>query len=144
MGHHVVAAASVWDMPWHPALVHFPIAFLFTASVLVLVRHTTDRMALERYVAPLLVVGAATLPFVVLTGLRDAGWFGIVDEFSLDEPLVWHVLAALATIGSAVGHLVIRVRRGDRLAPRLDIAFASSTAWLLLLTGLLAGEMVYS
>ena len=44
------ASGSVWDMPWHPALVHFPIAFLFTASVLVLVRHTTGRATLERYI----------------------------------------------------------------------------------------------
>ncbi|MFZ9628767.1 MAG: DUF2231 domain-containing protein [Ilumatobacteraceae bacterium] len=140
----LTATASFWDMPWHPALVHFPIAFLFTASVLVIARHATGRAALERHIAPLLVVGTATLPFVVLTGVRDAGWFGIFGEFELGEPLLWHVLAALATITSAAGHLVTRVRRRESLTPRTDLAFATSTAWLLLLTGLLAAEVVYA
>lgn len=131
-------------MPWHPALVHFPIAFLFTASILVLVRHSTGRDALERHIAPLLVVGTATFPFVVLAGFRDAGWFDIFTEFDPGEPLLWHVLAALATIGVVAAHLRTRVRSGARLTPRVDIAYATATAWLLLLTGLLAAEVVYS
>lgn len=140
----MIAAASVWDMPWHPALVHFPIAFLFTSSVLILVRHSTGRAALERHIAPLLAVGTATFPFVVIAGFRDAGWFGMFGELDPGEPLMWHVLAALATIGVVVTHLRARIRGGGQLTPRADIAFATTTAWLLVLTGLLAAEVVYS
>lgn len=138
-----VAAESVWGMPWHPALVHFPVAFLFTAAVLVVVRHTTGRDRLERHIAPLIAVGVATLPFVVVAGIRDAGWLDLFTELDLGEPLVWHVLAALAMCASATAHLTVRIRHGAALAARTDIALALGTAWLLVLTGTLAGEVVF-
>jgi uncharacterized membrane protein len=139
-----VLATSLWDMPIHPALVHFPIAFLFTASVLIVVRHATDRVVLERHIAPLLVTGVITLPVVMVAGLRDAGWLDLFRNADAGQPLIWHALVSICTAASAASHLAVRVRSEGNPARILDLSLAATTAWLLMATGLLAGEMVYT
>lgn len=139
-----VTAASLWEMPIHPALVHFPIAFLFTASVLIVVRHATARGRLESCISPLLVAGTLTLPVVILAGIRDAGWLDLFRDADPSQPLMWHALVAVLTTGSATTHVVLRSRADGRLSRTADLGFAVATAWLLVTTGLLAGEMVYS
>lgn len=143
MTRHVLAA-SIWDMPIHPALVHFPIAFLFTASVLIVVRHASGRALLERYIAPLLVVGVATLPLVMLAGLRDAGWLDLFRNADAGQPLIWHAFVSTCVAVSATSHVVVRARNDGRPDRRVDLSLAAVTAWLLVTTGLLAGEMVYA
>lgn len=141
---HSVLSTSLWDMPIHPALVHFPIAFLFTASVLIVVRHATGRLTLERYIAPLLVAGVMTLPVVMLGGLRDAGWLDLFRNADAGQPLIWHALVSTGTAASAASHLAVRARSAGSPARLVDMSMAATTAWLLVTTGLLAGEMVYS
>ncbi|MFM7044294.1 MAG: DUF2231 domain-containing protein [Ilumatobacteraceae bacterium] len=139
-----VLASSLWDMPIHPALVHFPIAFLFTASVLIAVRHATGRALLERYIAPLLIVGVATLPIVMLAGLRDAGWLDLFRNADAGQPLIWHAIVSTCVAVSATSHAVVRARSDGSPDRLVDLSLAAATAWLLVTTGLLAGEMVYS
>ena len=139
-----VLATSLWDMPIHPALVHFPIAFLFTASVVIVIRHATGRVALERYIAPLLVTGVITLPVVILAGLRDAGWLDLFRDADAGQPLIWHALVSTGAAASAASHVAVRVRGEGKPNRIVDLSLAATTAWLLVATGLLAGEMVYS
>lgn len=139
----VVATGSVWEIPWHPAVVHFPIAFLFTASVLVMVRHARGAAALERYITPLLAVGAATAPVIVLTGVRDAGWLDIVDDLDPSLPFLWHVVAGVMTLAAAISYAWRRLGRGRGVSRRADLAWAAALAWLLIVTGLLGGEVVF-
>lgn len=137
-------AASFWDLPWHPAVVHFPIAFLFTAGVAVLLRHLLGREALDRTARTMLPLGVATYPLVVLTGLRDAGWADFFRTLDMSQPLPWHVLAGVITIVVTAGWWVARRLFADTLTVRADCVFAGATVWLLVLTGLLAGEVVFA
>ena len=137
-------AASFLDLPWHPALVHFPIAFLFTAGVAVLLHHLIGRASLDRLAGSLIPLGVATFPVVVLTGLRDAGWGDFFRTLDMSQPLPWHVLAGVVTIVVSTGWWTARRMFADTLTVRADCVFAGATVWLLVLTGLLAGEVVFA
>jgi uncharacterized membrane protein len=137
-------AASFWELPWHPALVHFPIAFLFTAGVAVLLHHLLGRASLDRLAGSLIPLGVATFPLVVLTGLRDAGWGDFFRTLDMSQPLPWHVLAGVVTIVVSTGWWTARRMFADTLTVRADCCFAGATVWLLVLTGLLAGEVVFA
>lgn len=137
-------AASFWDLPWHPAVVHFPIAFLFTAGVATLLRHLLGRESLDRLARTLLPLGVASYPFVVVTGLRDAGWGEFFRTLDLSQPLPWHVLAGTITIVVTTTWWGARRMFADTLTVRADCVLAGATTWLLVVTGLLAGEVVFA
>lgn len=132
-------------LPVHPIFVHFPIALLTIVWILVAWRHWKDRPDLETYIRPALTTGVAVLPMVVLTGLRDAGWQDLVTDVSWRQPLVWHFIAAIASSIVFVAYWVFRRRHleAGSLTARTDINFATAGFWTLLMTGLIAGEMVY-
>lgn len=139
-----MAGGSFWELPWHPAVVHFPVAFLFSAGVLTLWRHATGRRSMVGPAAGLLLAGVATFPVVVLTGLRDAGWGELFSTLDFGQPLPWHIVAAIVTMVTATGWLVASRVLADTLTVRAECVLAGSTVWLLVMTGLLAGEVVFA
>lgn len=57
----------------HPALVHFPIAFLLLEAGLLAAYARRKRPELERMSLALLGISVASLPLVILSGVRDSG-----------------------------------------------------------------------
>ena len=132
-------------LPIHPIFIHFPIALLSLVWVLVALRHWRNTDHLETYIQPALAVGVSILPVVVLTGLRDADWSVLFTDIDWRRPLVWHFITAITTSMVFVAYFFYRRRRleAGTLTRRADINFATAGFWLLLMTGLIAGEMVY-
>lgn len=135
-----------FDLPFHPAVVHFPIALLTIAWVLIYVRHWRARADLEPFIGASLGVGVASLPVTVLTGLRDARWMELLVDWEWDDPLTWHVLFALGATVVFSAHFVYRrsSRSSGALSARRDVVLASSGFWLLLMAGFIAAEVVHA
>lgn len=138
-------SAEFLTLPIHPVFVHFPIALLTIGWALVVWRHWRDRPHLDAFIMPALGVGVAFLPIVVVSGLRDADWVEFLLEPAWDDPLIWHVLAAIAAAVVFTVHFLRRRRWIDdgEIPARTDVNLVTGGMWLLLMTGLIAGEMVY-
>jgi uncharacterized membrane protein len=131
-------------IPLHPAFVHFPLAMLSVTWGLVVAHHWSGSETLERLVAPFEWIGVSFLPIVILSGLRDAEWFEFLIEVEWDQPLVWHFAISMTASVVFTIHAVWRRNRGVETAGRwIDLGLTTTGLWLLILTGLIAGEMVY-
>ena len=127
--------------PLHPALVHFPIALLLSATaadVAWLAGLTGDTQ-----------FGAVLMAAGLVMGLLAMG-AGLVDFVKLDEALVPHALRHIAAVGLAwIGYGIALYLRRDSLsgpAPlgTASIAVSLASALLLSLGGWLGGRLVYT
>jgi uncharacterized membrane protein len=136
---------SFLALPIHPAFVHFPVAMLTTAWAITLFEHLTGSSRGARFAAGAEAMGVALLPVVLLTGLRDAEGLSFFADLQWDRPLIWHSIIALLAAVLFAAHVAWRYRAGDARSARPGIDVGLSTAGFasLLLTGLIAGEMVY-
>lgn len=135
--------AGFLDLPIHPAFVHFPIAFLTAGWVLTYVRHWRNRPSLEPYARTSLAVGVAALPFTIITGFRDANWSELFSDWVWSDPLMWHFLLAVGAAVLFTTHFALRTVRSS-ISPRVDIVMTTAGVWLLVMTGLIAAEIVYA
>lgn len=133
-------------LPVHPIVVHFPIALLTIVAFLVFLRHGRGRDELETFIMPALTTGVAILPIVFLAGLRDAGWGDLWTDRAWDQPLMWHAIAGSTTIILFVVYFLLRRSwvAQNYVRPRADLYLSTAGLWLLIMTGLIAGEMVYA
>lgn len=135
------------DLPIHPIVVHFPIAMLTTAWVLLVLGHATAD-GKRRFLGHVFMFEAiGVLAFVpsIITGFRDAGWLEVFREASWSGPLLWHLVTGL--LAGAVFSVHTWWRRRTVVEGRaiaVDLGLASVGFWLLLMTGLLAGEVVFA
>lgn len=131
-------------LPVHPVFVHFPIAMLSVTWGLVVAHYWSGSIAADRLVAPFEWIGVGFLPIVILTGLRDAEWLDFVTEVEWDQPLIWHFIVSLTASALFTAHVLWRRQRGaDGNGRWIDLGLTTAGFWLLVLTGLIAGEMVY-
>lgn len=132
-------------LPIHPAFVHFPVAMLTTAWVITLVEHLTGSSRGARFSGGAEALGVAFLPIVLLTGLRDAEGLTLLADIRWDRPLIWHSIIAVIAATFFVAHAAWRYRTGERRTarPGVDVGLSTAGFGALLLTGLIAGEMVY-
>jgi len=131
-------------IPLHPAFVHFPVAMLSATWGLVVVRHWTGSATWEGLVGPFEWIGVAFLPIVIISGLRDAEWLEFLIEVEWDQPLIWHFMVSMTAAVVFTVHAFWRRNRRVEGADRwVDIGLTTVGFWLLILTGLIAGEMVY-
>jgi uncharacterized membrane protein len=136
---------GISSLPIHPVFVHFPIALLTLVWVFVVVQHLHPT-AVPRLLTPWFEwIGIAFLPLTILTGVVDADGLGFLAERIWSQPLIWHFLAAISASIVFTGHALWRRKR--TLSNRtvwIDTGLVTLGFWLLLVAGLLAGEMVYT
>jgi uncharacterized membrane protein len=127
--------------PLHPALVHFPIALLLSATAADaawLVGITAD----THLAVILMAAGLAT-------GLLAMG-AGLVDFAKLEDAIVPHAMRHMATVGTAwVGYAIALFLRRDILSGGTQLTWPSVavslvSAGLLAIGGWLGGRLVYS
>jgi uncharacterized membrane protein len=127
--------------PLHPAVVHFPIALLLsaTAADLAWVAGLTS----DAHLAAILLAGGLTMGLVAMGA-------GLLDFSRVEEAVVPHVLQHMAAVGTAwLGYAVaLYLRRGvfTGSAEPGDVSIVVSlvSAVVLALGGWLGGRLVYT
>lgn len=136
---------GIETLPIHPVFVHFPIALLTLTWAFVLAGYIRPAVAPDLLVGWFEWIGIAFLPFTIVTGIVDADGLGFLTERIWSQPLIWHFLAALSASIVFTGHAVWRRRHTVlKRAVWIDTGLVTLGFWLLLVAGLLAGEMVYT
>jgi uncharacterized membrane protein len=126
--------------PIHPAVVHFPLGLLLTASVVDLLQ-LAGIWSDPQFAALLIAAG--------LLGGLGAMAAGLVDFARLDETIVPHALRHMGTVGLAwIGYAVALYMRREALTGSAEpsgasIAISLASAVVLGLGGWLGGELVY-
>lgn len=136
-----------FDLPVHPAVVHFPLAMLSATWVCLLLWHGTGATTWWSRARIFETVGVLTLPVTIAAGFVDLRGIGPLTAARWDQPLIWHVLAALGGSTLFVAHAVITRRRlagSTHASMAVDLGLATGGLWLIVLAGMLAGEMVYA
>jgi uncharacterized membrane protein len=134
-----------FDLPVHPAVVHFPFAMLSAAWVCLLIRHGTGVLGWAEHARRFETIGVLALPVTIVAGFVDLRGLGPLTETRWDQPLIWHVLAASAGSALFAAH-ALATRRAPEAGPLIAVDLGLSTAalWLLVLAGMLASEMIYA
>jgi uncharacterized membrane protein len=126
--------------PIHPAVVHFPLGLLLSATLADLAG-LSGIWSDPRFAALLMAAG--------LLGGLAAMAAGLYDFARLDEGIVPHALRHMAAVGTAwLGYAAALYLRRDALigaaeTPAASVAFSVASAALLGLGGWLGGELVY-
>lgn len=137
---------SVFDLPVHPAVVHFPVAMLVTAAVCVLIRYVRSDRAWATRARMFERVGVALLPLTVAAGFVDTRGVDFLRDRRWDQPLIWHFVVAVVTTAVFFFHFVWSRRitaDPTRRTVVIDVGLVTAGTWGLLLTGAIAAEMVY-
>ena len=127
--------------PVHPALVHFPIALLLSATIADLA--CLGGLTTNTHFAALLMAGG-------LAGGLLAMGAGMVDLIGLDQRLVPHATRHMTVMGLAwLGYAVALYLRKDTLSASAPLASAAvavslASASLLAIGGWLGGQLVYT
>jgi uncharacterized membrane protein len=127
--------------PLHPALVHFPIALLLSATV-------ADLAWMAGYFgdphfAAVLMAGGLVMGLAAMAA-------GLIDFAKLDEAVVPHALRHMAAVGTAwLGYAVALYLRRDVLSGAatvgsISLALSAASALVLALGGWLGGRLVYT
>ena len=127
--------------PVHPALVHFPIALLLSATIAD-VAWVTGITSNTQIAAVMMAAGLAA-------GLLAMG-AGMIDLIKLDEAVVPHAVRHMSVVGLAwLGYGIALYLRRDSLSESVAIGTAAVavsivSALLLALGGWLGGRLVYT
>jgi uncharacterized membrane protein len=127
--------------PVHPALVHFPIALLLSATI--------GDLAWAAGLTANTQVSAVMMAGGLAGGLLAMG-AGMVDLARLDQALVPHALRHVGVVGLAwLGYCIALYLRRDALSGAVSISMATivisvGSALVLALGGWLGGRLVYT
>ena len=134
------------DLPLHPIVVHFPLALLALAWLCLVIHYVRGGDVWSQRAGLLEVVGVVALLPTVVAGFVDTRGFGFMIHARWDAPLIWHSIAGLTSTAVFVGHYLWRRRLSALPTGALavvDLGLVTIGFWLLVLTGTIAGEMVY-
>jgi uncharacterized membrane protein len=136
----------VLDLPLHPIVVHFPLALLALAWLCLVIHYVRGSDVWSQRAGLLEAAGVVALLPTVVAGFVDTRGFGFMVHARWDAPLIWHAIGGLTSSAVFVGHYVWRRRLPERLSGSVaiwDLGLVTMGFWLLVLTGTIAGEMVY-
>jgi uncharacterized membrane protein len=139
-----------WPDPLHPALVHFPIAFLMAGAVAAVLSVFLRRWHLPLFAAVMLSLGAIGAVVAVATGEEEEEKVEHAipsAELVLEEHAGWGesarnagILAAVLALGAAaMAHMPF----GSRLLSSLTACAALGSAYCVAQAGHYGGELVY-
>jgi uncharacterized membrane protein len=137
----------VLDLPLHPIVVHFPLALLALAWLCLVIHYVRGTDVWSQRAGLLEAAGVVALLPTIVAGFVDTRGFGFMLHPRWDAPLIWHSIGGLTSTAVFVGHYLWR-RRLPELPPTgglavVDLGLVTVGFWLLVLTGTIAGEMVY-
>lgn len=135
-----------FELPVHPAVVHFPVAMLVVATVCIVLRYLLVDAAWAERARTFERIGVALLPLTVLAGFVDTRGIDFLRDPRWDQPLIWHFVAASVTTVVFFAHFLWSPRIETVPDPRtatIELGLVLGGTWGLLLTGAIAGEMVY-
>ena len=127
--------------PLHPAVVHFPIALLLSASAADLAWLTG--LTADVHIAAVLMAGGVAMGLVAMGA-------GLLDFTRLDPAIVPHATRHMTVMGIAwLGYAIALYLRRDTLSGGVDLGSTSVTlslasALLLSVGGWLGGRLVYT
>jgi uncharacterized membrane protein len=127
--------------PVHPAIVHFPIGLLLSATAADLAR--LAGLTSNAHIAAALIAGGLVMGLAAMAA-------GMIDFTKLDETVVPHALRHMAAVGTAwFGYALALYLRRDVLSGGTDVTTASlalsvASALVLALGGWLGGRLVYT
>ena len=127
--------------PLHPAIVHFPIGLLLSATIADVA--WVAGLNPDARLAAILIAGGLVMALVAMGA-------GLVDFAKLDEALVPHAVRHMAAVGAAwLGYGIALYLRRDVFSGAASIAAASialslASAFILALGGWLGGRLVYT
>lgn len=126
---------------WHPVVVHFPIALLYTALILQTAGLCWQRESWQEAAMTIYIIAALILPVVVRTGSFEMEYLKLhhpVAEWheELGEILQWVVLGSLPVLGGI--HLWRR-----HWFPAAFLAILAAAGVLVGLTAYNGGRLVY-
>lgn len=127
---------------FHPLVIHFPIALLFTAAILELVAYWKPAWNLKSVIGWNLHLGAAGALVSVLTGWSRASTMGFAPD--LQSPLFIHRWAAVATL--LVTLALLALWWAEKQNKRLTVSFRLSLLTMVILLTVTAhhgGILVY-
>lgn len=131
---------NIWEI--HPALVHFPLALLFSSTVLEVFARLKKRERAARWAVGMLAAGLAFTPVVALAGV--IAYFTVPEhtDGASFRMLVHAFLGVSASVFYGVV-LLLRWRRRTEIARAGSVALSVVAALFLGATGALGGYLVY-
>lgn len=143
---NVEVLVNPFDLPVHPLVVHFPLAMLCAAWVCLLLRYGLRAESWGDRARTFETIGVATLPVTIVAGFVDTRGFEFLTDIRWDQPLVWHAIVSIVAAAIFGGHWWWQRtgQTGSLRTAMIDLGWATTGLWGLVLTGAIAGEMVYA
>lgn len=131
---------NIWEL--HPAFVHFPLAFLFSSTLLEFVARSRRKEGLSRVAVGLLAAGVISAPIAALGGLVAFFTAPVPTDEAHVRMIIHGVLAALATAAYALT-LALRWKNQGEPASKGALSLSVLGALLFGATGAVGGYLVY-